>query len=179
MEPLSNPPTTGTTLQCMDPLSNPPTTGTTLQWNLSPIHPLVGPLYSRTSLQSTHYWDHSTVEPLSNPPTTGTTLQWNLSPIHPPLGPLYSGTSLQSTHYWDHSTVEPLSNPPITGRTFSIKKPDYTTRKKLIDRCDTHLVFDRKVKVLKNVFHILKANNNNRMHATNRCTWSRVFNNYV
>ena len=35
-------------------------------------------LYSGTSLQSTHYWDHSTVEPLSNPPTTGTTLQWNL-----------------------------------------------------------------------------------------------------
>ena len=69
-------------------------TGTTLQWNLSLIHPLLGPLYSGTSFQSTHYWDHSTVEPLSNPPTTGTTLQWNLFPIHPLLGPLYSGTSL-------------------------------------------------------------------------------------
>ena len=101
----------------MEPLSKPPTTGTTLQWNLSPMHPLLRPLYSGTSLQSTHYWDHSTVEPLSNPPTTGTTLQWNLSLIHQLLGPLYGGTSLQSTHYWDHSTVEPLSNPPTTATT--------------------------------------------------------------
>ena len=66
-------------------LYNPPTTGTTLQWNFSPIHPLLGPLYSGTSLQSTHYWDHSTVEPLSNPPTTGTTLQCNFSLFHPLL----------------------------------------------------------------------------------------------
>ena len=80
-------------------------------------HLLLGPLYSGTSLQSNHYWDHSTVVPLSSPTTTGTTLQWYLSPIQPLLGPLYSGTSLQSNHYWDHSTVVPLSSPTTTGPT--------------------------------------------------------------